>query len=139
MADYCVDQSQNIVRVLDGATIPADPNNRDYAAYLAWVNAGNTVDPDMPSSRLHGDYEAVVLALLDTTARQRNYDDILSACSYVASTSATFRAEADACVAWRDAVWAQCYADLAAAQTGQKAQATVADFVASLPQLTWPS
>src|SRR5271156_162679 len=29
----------------DGATIPADVNNTDYANYLAWVTAGNTVNP----------------------------------------------------------------------------------------------
>lgn len=30
-----------IVRVEDGAGIPKDPNNCDYIAYLAWIEAGN--------------------------------------------------------------------------------------------------
>jgi hypothetical protein len=29
----------------DGAVIPVDPLNTDYAAYLAWVSAGNTPTP----------------------------------------------------------------------------------------------
>jgi hypothetical protein len=33
----------------DGACIPPDPNNTDYAAYLAWVAAGNTATPVDPA------------------------------------------------------------------------------------------
>jgi hypothetical protein len=34
-----------ILRLADNAFIPPDPANTDYAAYLAWVEAGNTPDP----------------------------------------------------------------------------------------------
>ena len=34
-----------ILRTSDGAFIPPDPANVDFAAYLAWVAAGNTPDP----------------------------------------------------------------------------------------------
>lgn len=38
-----------IVRTADGATIPVDTENRDYADYLAWVAAGNTAaEPPAP-------------------------------------------------------------------------------------------
>jgi hypothetical protein len=44
------DASGNVItsiiqRVSDGAFIPADPENRDYQAYLVWVAAGNTAAP----------------------------------------------------------------------------------------------
>jgi hypothetical protein len=34
-----------ILRLADNAFIPPDPANTDYAAYLAWVEAGNTPEP----------------------------------------------------------------------------------------------
>ena len=34
-----------IVRLMDGANIPADTNNRDYADYLRWSGSGNNPEP----------------------------------------------------------------------------------------------
>ena len=31
-----------IIRKSDGASIPKDPDNTDYAKYLKWVDEGNT-------------------------------------------------------------------------------------------------
>jgi hypothetical protein len=42
---YQLTQGTNIIRLFDGATIPADPENLDYQAYLAWVELGNTPLP----------------------------------------------------------------------------------------------
>jgi hypothetical protein len=36
---------QFIERLADNAFIPPDPANTDYAAYLSWLEAGNTPDP----------------------------------------------------------------------------------------------
>lgn len=36
----------NIIRLSDGAVIPVNVGNRDYADYLAWVAAGNVPDPE---------------------------------------------------------------------------------------------
>jgi hypothetical protein len=44
-----------IQRVADGAFIPADPANRDYAAYLAWVEEGNKPDPPSTEAPPPGD------------------------------------------------------------------------------------
>jgi hypothetical protein len=37
--------ANNIIRVTDGASIPFDPDNTDYQAYLKWVAEGNTPLP----------------------------------------------------------------------------------------------
>ena len=46
MADYQLTTlGDTVLRSMDGAYIPVDPGNADYAAYLAWRAAGNTPDP----------------------------------------------------------------------------------------------
>jgi hypothetical protein len=37
-----------VIRSADGAHIPADPRNRDYQEFVAWVKAGNSPDPADP-------------------------------------------------------------------------------------------
>lgn len=43
--------SDVIERVADGARIPPDPDNADYAAVLAWLAAGNALLPAAPPTR----------------------------------------------------------------------------------------
>lgn len=76
---------------------------------------------------------------LDTFAKTRGYDGILSACTYASSTIPKFAGEGQCCVNIRDATWAALYQLMNDVQTAVKpAPASWADVEAVLPALVWP-
>ena len=80
-----------------------------------------------------------VQARLDAFARTRNYDGILSACSYATSAVPMFQAEGLYCVGVRDATWATCYDILGDVQAGTRPMPSgYSDIESELPALVWP-
>lgn len=76
---------------------------------------------------------------LDDFARTRNYDSILSACTYATSSVPKFAAEGQYAVNARDMTWATLYALMADVQAGNWAMPTSFDDVEPLlPVLEWP-
>lgn len=75
---------------------------------------------------------------LDDFAKTRNYDNILSACTYATSTIPKFHTEGQYCVNLRDSTWNQCYAILAEVQAGTRVMPTIDELMALLPTPTWP-
>ncbi len=87
-----------------------------------------------PTPSVEG-YSAAVQAHLDAAARARLYTDGNSLATYTASTNPQWAAEAQAFVAWRDAVWQQVYAMWASPPDPVPSPAEV---VAGLPVIEWP-
>ena len=127
----------SIVAVIDGQTlhVPDDMRNRERQIIEA---SGVEIADYEPPALTQADYVAAIAAHIEATARSRQYDSAVSMATYVTSANAAWAAEAQAFVAWRDAVWAYCYAELAEVQGGQRAQPTVAGFVEELPAIAWP-
>lgn len=129
----------HILRLADNAGIPIDNKNKDYQDYLEWLSDGNTPEPvELPPVTLT-DYQDAVQRRLDEKAMERKYDGILSLCTYVTSTNPGFAAEGQAGVGWRDAAWAKCYEVLTEVGAGTRPQPTVAELLAELPAMDWPT
>lgn len=102
-----------------------------------WADAGSVTIA--PPTHTQADYTVAIRAHVEAVARARQYDNAHSLASYVTSSVPTWAAEAQAFVAWRDQVWVYAYQQLAAVQSGARAQPTPAEFVSELPAITWPA
>lgn len=76
---------------------------------------------------------------LDNFAKTRNYDGILSACTYATSPTLKFQTEGQYCVEARDNTWATLYQIMREVEVGTRPMpAGYADIENELPSLTWP-
>ena len=139
MSEYTIKTAQGLViRDSDGKVVAPCQSSQDpdFLAYQEWVNTpGNkpTIDDTIPVTEQN--IIDAVQSLLDTTAQSKNYDSMLSLSTYTNSTNSTFKAEAEAGVAWRDTCWLKCYEIQASG-----AEITHVDEVLNqLPSIVWPS
>lgn len=140
-----------------GANIPADAieiTTEQYVGLLADQSAGATIQLDQdgfpvavfPPPPTREQIEAAIIAdlsgyvqrHLDDTAKKRNYDGILSLCTYATSANPAFAAEGQAGVIWRDACWAKFYDVIAAVKADTRPTPTPEELVAELPVFVWP-
>jgi hypothetical protein len=77
---------------------------------------------------------------LDEFARTRNYDGILSVCTYATSVIPRFQIEGQYCVNARDNTWATLYTLMEEVTTGvREPMVSYEEVEALLPELTWPA
>lgn len=77
---------------------------------------------------------------LDIFAKTRNYDGILSLCTYATSTNLKFKLEGQYGVEARDATWEKLYEILAEVETGTRPMPIgFKDIESELPILQWPN
>lgn len=76
---------------------------------------------------------------LDDFAAQRNYDGIMSACTYATSKITKFSVEGQYAVDVRDSTWSKLYSILAEVLAGTRPMpSSFADVESELPTLEWP-
>lgn len=83
-------------------------------------------------------HENAIQNVVDAAPKDKLFRDGVTLASYTSSTNPQWAAEAQAFVAWRDAVWAYSYSELAKVQAGLREQPTVDEFLAELPAIVWP-
>ena len=85
-------------------------------------------------------YTALAQQALDSFARTRGYDGIMSACSYYGSGDRQFAAEAAYCMNLRDHTWRKGHEILNAVKAGDMELPNEADFLSMLPtaEAEWP-
>jgi hypothetical protein len=77
---------------------------------------------------------------LDDFAKTRNYDGILSACTYAADPNPKFAFEGKYCIDARGATWTKLYEILAEVEAGTRPMPSgYADIEPELPVLAWPT
>ena len=106
------------------------------------LNNNNIVDKVIPQPTTEEIIKSIVNATqlrLDGFAQTRNYDSILSACSYATSKTVKFQVEGQYCVEIREATWNKLYEILAEVKSGIRvAPISFTDIEAELPALAWP-
>lgn len=107
----------------------------------AWVlvNRPNAAPAPQPPSAV-ATFTASIDAHVDAAARAWSYNSADSLASYKASTVPQWAAEASAFIAWRDAVWVEALATMAAVQAGTSPMPSTPEaFIAGLPPLIRPT
>lgn len=90
-------------------------------------------------NQLKATSKGLIQNLLDTTAQTKTYNDALHCVSYGLSTNVTWKAEAEAFIAWRDDVYEAALAILDGVENNNDPVPTEQEFLAELPVIIWPS
>lgn len=151
--------SLEILTVVPGVTNPLPETKKRYAeshGYLPvkytdspgeWYSSKFVAEPghivqawtEWPAEEKIPVIQGNVQVLLDSTAAERNYDNIFTALTYLESKNPKFAAEAAALRDWRDDMWTKCYEYLAKVEAGEIIIPDNWEAVkAELPAFEWP-
>lgn len=135
---------RGVIRIADELLVTRDM--AEWQEYRQWLKAGGVpeqaiiIQPPLPTAEEITARMTVAIQLyLDSTAKTRGYDGILSACSYATDINPPFALEAQACVEFRSAVWRRAYGILAEVNAGTRPIPTVSELIGLLPSIQWPN
>jgi hypothetical protein len=97
------------------------------------ADAHTFTPPPLTAEQIIATLTASVQTHLDSAARAKGYDGILSAASYAGD--ANFGAEGTIFRDWRGAVWATCYAIMADVEAGNRPTPDATTLISELPIL----
>lgn len=127
MAEYC----EKLRNITNQATFP-------YS--VVWPVAPNKKVIKESDLTVEEKIVAKVQTRLDNFAKTKNYDGILSACTYATSTVPKFYAEGQHAVVCRDNTWASLYSIMEQVLSGTRPVPTgYEDIESDLPELVWPT
>lgn len=117
------------------------PEDRRYFSYR--INAQGNVEEIKHQKSIKDIQNEIINKVqdrLDSFARSKGYDSILSACTYATSSIVKFKVEGQYCVDSRDRTWGALYQILEEVQKGARPiPSCYEDIEKGLPVLTWPS
>ena len=116
----------------------------DGAVNIGDLYDGEAFNPPPPVQKSADEIKAEIMTAtqqrLDTFAKTRLYDGVLSLCTYASSANPKFMQEGQYGVEARDTTWATLYEIMEEVQAGTRPMPSgYADIEAELPPLVWPN
>lgn len=109
---------------------------------LAWTYANGVftapIAPTLTFDEQMKPYRDEVNTALYQTAQSKQYDNQLSIVTYINSSNTQWKAEANAFITWRDALFAYAINIENQVQSNSIPAPTLESFIAGFPTITWP-
>ena len=144
-------------KLFPNTSIPDDANLDEFGftkliyttppSVLPWhrIDQGDPVDNTqtwiqvpLTETEIIDQCNALLNEKLDTFAKERGYDNVLSACSYATSTVPKFQLEGQTCVRLRDECWNCLFSIISDVRDGIREMPTWEQIETELPALVWP-
>lgn len=116
------------------------PAESDNPKFVTWNVVDLTAqERQQKVDALKDTIQRKVQHMLDIGAQEHGYDSIVTLVSYATSGIPKFKAEAQAAIAWRDAVWSTVFQIWKDVRDGVRTMPTLDEAMAEMPTPTWPA